>query len=365
MKKIYYFLVLTQVWAETSVSDYAKNDVYDHFVVYSDLDYLLWFVNEDGLSYTTVAKTENSTSSNFSYQERDQFLNPGWRSGFRGKLGIQPKHIGWDTNFSYIYYYSSTNESIDTSASTLSSPNTYGTSILSDAAFQLFEEFPGPLTSYAKGDWNFHFNRIDWEFGRKLALASDFLMRPLIGLEGVWIGQTVSESVQTTFTELNEGLPSTNLIEIKNKGRFLGIGSKVGLDTVFHLGAGFSFYGSAMGNILWGRFQIDQILAQTDVFLNATEVDLGSESIDHSHFASIFNWDLDLGFSWKHIFPKRGRSITLKFGWEQHFYSNMDRFQNFYVEDIVGKSALFAFDRNLQKGNLSLSGFSFGVLLTF
>ena len=240
-----------------------------------------------------------------------------------------------------------------------------GTFLLGDATFQLFEGFPGPLSSDLDAHWHLHFNRVDWEFGRSISLGSDFVIRPLFGIEGVWITQKVREWINTTFTELNEGFATLNKIEIENKNRFFGVGSKGGFSGLFKLGKGFAFQGQFAGNVLWGGFRIRQGIDQTNFFVDGQSANLGSEAIHHSHYASVFNLDVGLVLSWSHLFEKSGRSLMIKCGWEQHFYTNMDRFQNFYVADMVGEEKVFAFDRNVQRGNLTLSGFSFGVAVNY
>ena len=47
-------------------------------------------ITKDGLTYTTIADTETTATSNLSYLERDRILNPGFYSGARSQVIFKP-----------------------------------------------------------------------------------------------------------------------------------------------------------------------------------------------------------------------------------------------------------------------------------
>ncbi len=331
------------------------------------LDYLLWFANQDGLGYATIANTATTATSNLSYDERDRILNPGFYSGARGQVIFKPSESSWDTRLSYIYYHArSEGSSSANSQSIISSGATSeGSVVLSDPTFLLFQQSPGEINYQVWGNWLLNFNRCDWEVGKDLSFGPHFTLRPFFGLQGVSIDQSFREKFQSIYLSQLNGALVLDTIHIQNKNLFLGIGSAGGFQGTCHLGRGFSLYGVGMGSILWGHFKIKQSYEQDDLYSTGQSANLGKETIDHSHFASIFNWDLGIGFFWKHPLQKGRYLLTLKCGWEQHFYTNINRYQDFYFSEMNGANVLHSSDRNLQKGNLSLSGFSFGGALQF
>ncbi len=81
------------------------------------------------------------------------------------------------------------------------------------------------------------------------------------------------------------------------------------------------------------------------------------------------NLDLGLGFKWNYWVKEGSNLLTLKFAWEQHLYTNMNQFQvlNIPLESGFDQNNVKATafgpsiattrsDRNLQRGDLSLSG---------
>jgi hypothetical protein len=213
--------------------------------------------------------------------------------------------------------------------------------------------------------FSLHFDRLDGEIGRKIYFGTDFMIRPFFGIEGLLLSQIIKERHLTVFQSLDNGDPVKDLLTVDNKNRLLSIGPKGGFNGSFYLGKGFGFSGALSGSILWGRFHIKQQFDQNDTYLNGTVLILGEELIDHSHYASIFNCDINLGVEWSYLFSNDKKMVTLKFGWEDHFYTNINRFQNYYIEEVNSSNAIYSFDRNLQKGNLALSGFTFGCSLYY
>lgn len=297
--------------------------------IYGELDYLFWVANPNGLFCPTVATGSSPV------------LDPSWGSGLRACLGTRPS--SWDTKLGYSYYSTSSHDASHADIETILSgtPSTSG-------IFEVGEE------------WKLNFNRIDWEFGRKIAFHDHFAMRPFFGIEGLDIGQKFDLDTNTAFLDVNEDLPATNVVTSNNKNLFLAIGARAGFDAFFKVGKGIEFFGNFSGSVLWGRFRIKQHYNETDFFSTGASSVLVSQTKQLSQSDSIFNCDLGLGFNWKHYFLKPRLGLLLKLGWEQHFYTDLVRFQNFYLQQTSSGTAAYFSD-----GNLSLSGLTFGILLDY
>ena len=300
-----------------------------HCVVYGELDYLLWFANQSGLHYPTTATGSSP------------HLNSNWDSGVRATIGVQPSR--WDTRLAYTYYSTHSNDQVS------ANPETILTSYPSTA---------GVFKVSAK--WSLNFNRLDWEVGRKILFGRNFSLRPFFSLEGLDADQKFHLNTKTISLDLSTGLPLTDVINAKNKNSLLSIGVRAGFNAGFRLGAGFEFYGNLAGSILWGQFKLKQHYNQTDFYSPSGSATLVDQSKHLSQKDSIFNCDLGIGFDWKHHFEKSKLDLLLTFGWEQHFYTDMLRFQDFYLQQVSAGTADYS-----SNGNLSLSGFSFGVALGY
>ena len=329
--------------------------------LYTGIDYILWFANEDGLSYATKTKTTLPVNDFTSLSETDKFLKNGWQSGVRGTLGIELPLL--DTNLSYTYYKTTAQETSSADSDSIHSSSTdssAGTIFLNDASYQLFQQFPCVMQSNVSANWSLVFDRLDLEFGKNIPLATHFSLKPFLGVEGLYIHQKLQGEFLASTQSLDTGLPLNNVVQTYNKEKFLSIGSRVGVYSTFIMKYGFSLTGLLAGSILWGTFTIDQTFQQTQ------EGDLlAKETIDHSHYASIFNCDIGAWFNWKHTFTKSLCALELKIGWEQHIYTNINQFQDFYASSINSEGVVYAFDRNIQHGDLSLSGLVFGISCSY
>lgn len=298
-------------------------------VVYSELDYLLWFSNQDGLHSPTVATGKSP------------HLNSHWSSGVRAAIGQQPSH--WDTKLCYTYYSTSSCDQSNANIETIlnSTPSTAG-------IFEVGEK------------WHLHFNRLDLQLGRKILFGRHFLLETFFGLESLDISQKFDLNVKTIFLDLTTALPATNAVNSKNRNSLLGIGPRAGFKAHFDFKAGFGLYGNFGVNILWGKFKIKQKYNETNYYSSSDSTVLVDQSQHTSQSSSVLNTDLEMGFNWRYLFQKSNLEFALKAGWEQHYYIDIVRFQDFYLQQTSSGTAAYT-----SNGNLSLSGLTLGVSLRY
>ncbi len=298
-------------------------------IVYGELDYILWFSNPSELHSPTVATGKSP------------HVKSPWSSGVRVALGGQPAH--WDTQLCYTYYSTSSHDRARASIETIlnSSPSTAG-------IFEVGEK------------WGLHFNRLDGALGRKILFGPYFLLEPFFGFEGLQISQTFDLNTDTAFLDLNTGLPATDIVDSKNRNSLLGIGPRAGFKASFYCGAGVGLYGDFGANLVWGKFNIKQKYNQTDYYSSSSPVVLVNQTQRRSQSGSVFNTDLALGVDWRHLFQKSNVELLLKTGWEQHYYTDIVRFQDFYSQQTSSGTAAYT-----TNGNLCLSGFTVGAVLRY
>lgn len=298
-------------------------------IVYAEVDYLLWFNNQDGLRSPTVATGQSP------------HLSSTWSSGVRVAIGGQPAH--WDMQLCYTYYSTRSNNTANANAETIltSTPGTAG-------IFEVSEE------------WNLSFNRLDLRLGRKLLLNDHFLLEPFFGVEGLDVSQKFDLTINTIFLDLMTDLPATNIVDSENKNSLLGIGPQTGFKADLDFKAGFGLYSNFGVSILWGKFKIKQDYNQTDYYSSSSSTVLVDQVKGLSQGGSILNIDLEMGFKGRYLFQKPNLELALKAGWEQHYYLNIVRFQDFYLQQTSSGTAAYT-----TNGNLALSGLTVGVLLRY
>jgi len=298
-------------------------------VVYGEFDYLLWFAGTDGLHSPTVATGKSP------------HLNSKWSSGVRATIGGQPSH--WDTQLCYTYYSTRSQDKSHANSDTIlaSTPTTAG-------IFEVGEK------------WNLHFNRLDWQLGRKLLFGHRFLLEPFFGLEGLDVSQKFDLNVNTIFLDLTTSLPATNVVDSNNKNSLLAIGPRAGFKANFDFINGFGLYGNFGINLLWGKFKIKQTYSQIDYFSSGASTVLVDQTRQISQNGSVLNTDLEIGFNWRYLFQKSDVEFQLKAGWEQHYYIDIVRFRDFYLQQVSLGTAAYT-----TNGNLFLSGWTFGALLRY
>lgn len=298
-------------------------------IVYGELDYLLWFSNQDGLHSPTVATGKSPN------------LSSNWSSGGRITIGGQPSH--WDTQLCYTYYATTAHDTSHANIETIltSTPSTSG-------IFEVGEK------------WNLHFNRLDLQLGRKIPFGHHFLLEPFFGVEGLDVSQKFDLNTNTVFLDLTTALPATDVVDSKNRNSLLAIGPRAGLIANFGFGAGFGLYGNFGVNILWGKFKIKQKYNETDYYSSGNPIILVDQTKHRSQGGSVLNTDLELGCNWRYLFQKSKIELALKAGWEQHYYIDIVRFQNFYLQQTSSGTASYT-----TNGNLTLSGVTMGILLRY
>ena len=94
---------------------------------------------------------------------------------------------------------------------------------------------------------------IDWDIGKRFCVTNNLMLRPLIGLEGGWINQTINSSFQG----------QVNVVEnIKND--FSGIGPKLGIESQYNFLNCQDYHFNLMANFaasyLWGHWNIKDVL---------------------------------------------------------------------------------------------------------
>ncbi len=196
----------------------------------------------------------------------------------------------------------------------------------------------------ASADWRLKLNFLDGELGRQFWVSPMLTFRPFIGARGVWIDQSYDVFYQGSLHIANpapfEPLNSASIegcIETCNsfKNDYQGAGPRLGFDTQWNLGLGFSIYALAGISLIWGEFDLEQCSLIT--LFGELNAEVNNTNLDQQVFCDKATFhltddfcstkaitDLQIGLQWQSNFSKRV-AISLFVGWDHHVAFNQNQ----------------------------------------
>jgi len=390
--------VVAENWQDNC--DFPMNEGYSYSFLdnceshyFAGVDYLAWYVDQEGMSYASVYDIANTaaTSTANAADGKDLFFKTKWDSGVRAMAGFKPCNKSWDIRSSYTYF--STNDkprALSSSATSISTTPPEGGSIVATSGTVIIPAYFSvrePAAGFASDEaiitysilprWKFNFNQADLELSEEFFVTCDATIRFFGGFRGLWTNQKFEEVIALESTFLSDGITTTfgSSAAFEAQHKFSAFGARAGFDFNYTVGGGLDLYASCAGSILWGWFNDRQSYAVTTAISGSTGTEDAAETFTHSHHTSILNLDTAFGLRWNYWLNCNRHLLTVRFGWEQHIYLNINQFQNFANTPLVGAigpgSILlggtqqpFA-DHNVQRGDLSLSGFVVGLQYAF
>lgn len=317
--------------------------------VFVDVEFLYFYARETDLAYsltqTMVAQGPQNTNLLPSVTEVN-FIKSKWDPGFRVGLGWNCPCDGWDTylNYSWLRNSSSTSTAVDPSTN----PN------ILDASSILNPWVNGAgLLTYNKvsAKWNFRWNSIDLELGRKYWLSNCFNMRPYAGLRGAWwktqFRTTSSLPVIPTSTET-----VTQVDKDLFRNTAWGVGLVAGIQPAWYFCCDFALYSNLGASLIWGKTK----LKKTEKY-SVPSADPTAAVDFTSSYNSTFSQmtpivDLGLGVRWEDTWCCDRYRTTLDLGWEHHIY--FDQNHRVKTSGPTGAALLGAFQ---ESGNIGFGGF--------
>lgn len=311
--------------SEAATKVFMASQLKDSNRLFATGEVLLWKAQQDDLGF---AVKSSSTTSVQKGKTKDPKFNWDW--GFRVGFGYNIPHDHWDIAGSYTQFQSQshTEESAPTGG----------------AVFPQWSINSGYATE-AKAHWRLHLQLGDLELGRAIGVAKWLSLRPYIGVRGAWIFQKYN--IEYSGGSL---VPVGNEDEVSMRNNFWGVGARLGLDTLWGFGQGFSLFGDGSFSLLSGFFNVhqrEQLENGTVTYLNVV-----------SHPNTVVTMlDLALGFQYDAFFSHKKYHLGVKLGYEFNYLFDQNQFMQF----ISGSSGSF----NRGDGDLSLMGVSLGFRFDF
>lgn len=325
----------------------------DRFSV--EVDYLLFQAHQDGLFRASdvhlLPQTGNTTTAT---QSTDKYIEDNrWNSGVRGSVTWEPECRSWNITAQYTYLGRTIpSKRLEGAFSGVTDPNNHF--IFTD---YVTNTITGSAASYSnQASWKFSFNQIDLFIEQPFCIGEQSCLTPYFGLRGLSINQHVKMSGHNVVPA-GSGIPV--FLEASIEPKFSGIGLVGGLEGRFALGCGFDLWGKFGGGLVWGRFQSNQSL---NVEVPDGSAVVGIESNKLAFWGTSWNANFGLGVEWSCSFNCDTQWLLLTFGWENHLYTKTNNAQNFFLEQFaITPNTPVTFDRNVQRGDFCLQGFSLGV----
>ncbi len=310
-------------------------------------DFLYWQAREDSLAVGIV----NFGSFAFSPLVGAHVLNMdfSWNPGVKVGLGLgAPQHDHWDLFFEWTHLISHSS----TSASALVQDAAHSQGAVNTSLMQPDFEF---LAHIARGTWKLLYNTIDGNVGRPYYSGKMLTFRPHIGLRGAWFRQTLDAAYDNVFVS---GFPT---IHLTNHTKFdsWGIGPRVGVESNWMLGKGFSIYGNAAFSLLYTYFHVKEtdVLYDPGLFI-ATVFPATSSIKDKTRNSQVrSNAEGALGFGWGRYFDCNRWHIDFTLGYEFQYWFNANKNLQFLDDAAHGI--------HTSRGDLALHGATFSMRLDF
>ena len=338
--------------ANGMINPNGRPEVRDGADIFLTADVLLWQAHEGGLGYAIKSHKNNFLTGNGNFAEllnHTDVENPhfDYDWGFRIGAGYNTAHDGWDLYAAWTRIHLHANGHTQVPADR--SKATWPTFIPSNAT--AFNE--GSFANYGKIDahWRLHLNIIDLELGREFFTSKWLTLRPHFGLRTGWIYQRYDIYYKKSFIFDPMLIIKDGKTAIDMKNNFWGLGPRLGLDTQWAIGSGFSFFGNASISLLYGFFQT----AFHQLTREANGIGFPYASTHNSFRQSTAITDLQLGLRWDHMFDNDRFHFGLQAGWEHHKFFSQNHFTRYVTQNQFV----------VNQGNLTTQGWTLSARFDF
>lgn len=300
-----------------------------------DVDYLLWYVEQDGMAYALTGYDPSILSSS-----AGKTLNPNsrWNSGFKVSLGLTLGYDGWDLLSEYTWISNG-----NVSGSMLS-PNLYPTWNCANN-YTHFTASPGGLGSIKKADYTFNmqFNILDLEMGRGFFISPYLKMRPHLGLKGAW----QKNQFQVTYTRIVSSSVDDEDRMISHQN-YSAVGLRTGLDTAWQFTPMWSLYGDVAYSLLWNHFTLSRKDTDTNLSTGVVNTVFQTKNTVYTLKPVL---EMGMGIRCESNLCDDAYHILIQLGWEQQWWYAMNQHFSVYNE--------------ANQGDLTLQGLTVKVRMDF
>lgn len=223
-------------------------------------DFLYWRGDFDGLE---IAAENKVNASSTSFKDSNVNFNGEWRPGVRAGIGwLFGEQDQWDLYANWTYFFDKAKVSEATG------------NFLQTNYIPTWSPILGPVSLFASGNWDLHFNAIDLEIGRNYFISRKIALRPHVGLRGAWIDLDYNADYRGVWSFFTPISSATQFVaentSFKADSTFKGIGVRGGSDFLWHFTDHFGISSQLSGALLFGRFNISETFNGREPLVDAT-----------------------------------------------------------------------------------------------
>lgn len=306
---------------------WVKNCIAEPYV---EGEFLYWKVAQENLEYGATGFGDQSRE--VTQRGKIYTFDFEGRPGFRGGIGANIAHDGWDVFLRYTWIYSKLTDRarVDLNEQRirvlwLSAP----------------EEFLHGGVNEAQARWQIHMNALDLEWGRNAYLSRYLTLHPFFGLKGYWSDQKYRAEYDGFFQRENGPQERANETA-KMKQDSWGIGVRFGLNSDWYLSRNWSVYANLALASLWSHFDVHR-RDEGFNFIQNQKFLLVNTKLDTYYLNPIL--ELGVGVCWEMWFADDTMHALIQVGWEEQLWWGMNHFTKI-------------FDSTSGRGNLEFQGLS-------
>lgn len=316
--------------------------------MYASVSFLYWYAREKGLELGWL-RTPTTTITDFDMIHMDFKYKPG----FKVALGTRTNYDNWGLSLEYTRMHGSFSKGKSVPQPTASTDPT-----IQSAWFVTLFKVPNPGINdnmfSTSNTWKLDLDMLDLELARAYWMGQKVTLMPYAGLKAGWLDQKYNVTAITVDT-----LPAGDVYTLyaNDKSDSWLIGPRIGLDSKWLLGCGFSIVGDVAANLFYQKFKV-KIQNNTDY------PSTGGSVLVHNNRVSFVNpsVELNLGFGWDKDFYCDKMRFELLASYEMQCFWNQNMIRN--TQDNYNISAFVALP-DADAGSLVLHGLTITAGLHF
>lgn len=312
---------------------------------------LYWHAKVGGTDYAySLSSAVNFNALNFPVKGATKENDFSWHLGAKAALGYNLPHNNWDLLVRYTYF-----ESNDTDSSAKYFPS----AIRMMRTFSNFAIF----AERAKSHFDIDYNNLDLELGRWTYMSPQIAVRPHVGVKAAWIDlqQKITYGLPQSPLDALSGTDN----KVKDNSDFKGVGPRIGIDSNWHLGYGFSIKADASFSVLYGHYKVrhKEDFPEGIVFAQIETFDIKMKSKTHA-FSPFLN--TILGLQWESYLNDSKQHLSLSAGYEVQYYwrqNQMEFSEDFHTAAAVNPPFRLQFEKRSE--DVMFYGLNFQARLDF
>ncbi|NDD57750.1 MAG: hypothetical protein EBZ47_00650 [Chlamydiae bacterium] len=325
----------------------ARPEVNEGFDLFIMGELLIWKTNTSGLVYAIQDNSKNATTIANGYAKSPNF---NYNYGFDVDIGCNLSHDGWDAILGWTWFRDTSNNQLTNNNNSA----TLFTTFISPTAISK-TNIDGPCYAQtANSNLHIKLDLVDLEMGREFYAGKWLSLRPFFGMRSGWITQNLTNNYQNVTDYSNPSSIVFSDYQAQLSNYYFGFGPRLGINSYWGFGSGWSLYGNISLAILFGYFKIQH----NEYSYSTSGAETVQKSIHNSYHATKPVTDAELGIQWDCMILNDAIHLGFNAGWQQVLFFSQNQFMHFTSPSEQGQ-----FFQN--QGDLAFQGFTFGMRIDF